>query len=160
LKNVKETSGFYERSSALWVRVFDLFNSFENRDHFENCGHIWEQVLWFLWELQAWILRITVITTMRKSCLLHQLWWFVFVSNTQPTMVYVPLMFLASFVQVCKQRLPTTHHTHWMKHPRDPGFFWACYEFQIFWTITMQINFKFWPKLVNSQANYNLFFST
>jgi hypothetical protein len=40
LKNVKETSGFYERSSALWVRVFDLFNSFENHDHFENCGHI------------------------------------------------------------------------------------------------------------------------
>jgi hypothetical protein len=40
LKNVEETSGFYERNSGLWERVFDLFNSFENRDHFENHDHI------------------------------------------------------------------------------------------------------------------------
>ncbi len=32
------------KEPAGYGRVFDLFNSFENRDHFENRGHISEQV--------------------------------------------------------------------------------------------------------------------
>jgi hypothetical protein len=74
------------------------------------------------------------ITTMRKSCPL-QLRWFVFISNTRPTVVYIPLMFLASFVQVRKQRLPP-HITpiEWNTHLTQ-DFFELVMSFRLFWLL-------------------------
>jgi hypothetical protein len=142
LKIVKETSGFYERSSGLWVSIWSF------------------QFFWELWS----ILKTVVIFENRFFD------FFLRIASVNSATMVVCFCFyyltihtsniLGIFCTSPRARTNPTHHTHWMKHPSDPGFFWACYEFQIFLTITLQINFKFWWKLVNSQANYNLFFLT